>query len=345
MNTTNASSPPIQNDEIDLFELCFTLWKNKWTIVCITLICTLLAVVLALFCIKPTYESKMVITPPYNYQIEALNDGLVLNTKDSLKKISPNEVYETFINSLISTNVQREFFTSYYAQKQKELTQSKSLDLTQENFKKFQKSLFIQKVNKDNNLYSLAFLSHSAETAHLLTLEYMSFANQKALNTTIQNRQAEVNSLLTNTESMLSNLRLTLSSEYSNELNKLQSALAIAESLNLQSPMEQPSELYMQGSKALSGKLSYLEEQKDNYSLNPEYRELTSIINFYKMVKIPTAKEISLYNIDASAMLPEKPIKPNKMLIVVIGFGLGGILAVMFVLIRQSIRNRYPKTK
>lgn len=54
---------------------------------------------------------------------------------------------------------------------------------------------------------------------------------------------------------------------------------------------------------------------------------------------IPLLPTFEIIDIDEKAIRPLSPSKPNKKLIAVIGFLLGGMLAVMFVLLRQAIRN------
>lgn len=343
MNNSNPNTTQ-NNDEIDLFELCITLWKGKWLIIAITSFCTLLAILVAFVLLKPIYQAQITIAPPYTYQINELNEGLILNSNSnsSLDIILPSDVYHNLINMLYSTNIQREFFIQHYIPKQ---TDPNKIKISQENFEQFQKTLSIAQKNKDTDLYTLSLTSHTPHQSYDLIQEFLQFVNNKALDITIKNRIAETNALINNTESQLNNLRLSISSETSNEINRLQSALEIATSLDLEAPMEQPIDLYMQGTKALKGKISYLTENKNNFSLNPQFRELTTIINFYKTAHIPNESSLILYNIDSAAYLPEKPIKPNKKLIVIIGFLLGGMLSILIVLIRQAIRNRYPKDK
>lgn len=56
---------PEQNpkDEIDLFELWGIIWKGKWFIMGITLICTLAAVYISLYVLPVTYQSNAVLQP------------------------------------------------------------------------------------------------------------------------------------------------------------------------------------------------------------------------------------------------------------------------------------------
>ena len=52
----------------------------------------------------------------------------------------------------------------------------------------------------------------------------------------------------------------------------------------------------------------------------------------------------SIVAIDKPPSVPVAPIKPNKKLIVALALVLGGMVAVLFVLIRQAVRNRVPKS-
>ena len=52
---------PVHDDEIDLFELAENLWQQKWMIISITLVVTLIATAVA-FMISPTYKSKAIIS-------------------------------------------------------------------------------------------------------------------------------------------------------------------------------------------------------------------------------------------------------------------------------------------
>ena len=70
---------------------------------------------------------------------------------------------------------------------------------------------------------------------------------------------------------------------------------------------------------------SYLElEQKNNYLAQLEMREM----------------DARLYVMQSKALTPIKPIKPKKLLILVLSGLLGGIFAVFFVLVRSAMRNR-----
>lgn len=70
---------------------------------------------------------------------------------------------------------------------------------------------------------------------------------------------------------------------------------------------------------------TYLElEQKNNYLADLDMREM----------------DAKLYIVQSKALTPIKPIKPKKLLILVLSALLGGMFAVLFVLISSAIKNR-----
>ena len=118
MNTAN-SQPSHNDDEIDLFELVVTLWRSKGVIIAITLLCTILAGLVAFFVIKPTYQAEAMISEPNTYQIAALNRGIILLPEESsndqaVKKLSTEDFIKPLTQSLNSMGVQRQFFTEKY---------------------------------------------------------------------------------------------------------------------------------------------------------------------------------------------------------------------------------------
>lgn len=326
------------NDEIDLFELCLTLWKNKWALITITFLSTTIAAIIAFVITKPSYQSEIKITPPFIYQIDILNNGVMRENKDSnlpvLNPVDTQNIYSTLISKLNSTDLQHHFFEKNYAPKQ-----SKPLEITQVNFANFQKKLAIRLSNKELNHYSISFTTNNPKESYEMTNEFIALANEVAKNIVLKNRQSEINSLMNNLQNAIYGLRTELTASYTNEVENLQNAYKIAEKLNITTPKEVITEPYMQGTEVLANRINFLTKQKNDFSNNAEYNILTANLSIYQNIKLPSIDNFSIYNTDATAMVPEKPIKPNKKLIVLIGFFLGGIFAVMFVLIRQAVRT------
>ena len=100
-NPQNASQNP-HNDEIDLFELIMTLWNNKWTIIGITAVFTVLAIIIALV-MSPVYRTKAVIKPIHQDDLYVLNNLQIYST-------SPEGLFTDVEKELYSYTNQETFF-------------------------------------------------------------------------------------------------------------------------------------------------------------------------------------------------------------------------------------------
>ncbi len=351
-NVPNQYIPP-NNDEIDLFELCITLWKNKWTIICITSLFTVLALVIAFFVMRPVYQSQIKITPPFLYQIDVLNKDTVSTdiassdiTEGHLSPLSTEDLYSLLKNRLESYELQYQFFVDSYIPSQQE-----KITATSDNFQKFQKDvLSISSDQKNSDIYTLSIKSLDSENAQNLITQFLELANQSAKDILIKNKKAALQLSINSKKIAIRELKDNLISEHRNKIIALESSLSIAKKLdiikplNLSNPELSITEPYMEGVEVLSDKIKQLKLEKDNFSLNQKYNELQSELSALNRVIFPKFDSFNTYNIDQEATLPEKPIKPNKKLIVIIGFLLGGIFAVLFVLIRQAIRTRLSQS-
>lgn len=337
MNKTDLSNKPsYHDDEIDLFELIATLWRHKWLIIGITILATLLAGVIAFFVMKPSYQSQATITPPNQYQITALNSGIVLLQADQkVSTISPDQVYNTLIQTLGSTDLQRQFFRDSFLPRHKD---DPKLEDNQQNFKAFQKSLSIQKV-ADNNNRNITFSDETPQEAYELLNEFLQFANNETKTLILDNRKAEIDTMVSNIENTLQGMQIEMDAQAEFELSELKNAYETAMTLEISTPMEKPTELYQQGTHALASKIKFLETQKENYSRNNRYNTLSMMLDSYKAIQLPSADQFSTFTFNALPEVPEIPTKPNKKLIVIIGFLLGGMLGVIIVLLREAIRN------
>ncbi|MDG9729823.1 Wzz/FepE/Etk N-terminal domain-containing protein [Ignatzschineria sp. RMDPL8A] len=353
-NREPTSASPY-SDEIDLFELIADLWKDKWIIISTTLIASIIAVAYALLA-TPIYQSQAEVLPPYVSQITALNKGAInLSDKEedsnALKPISINEAYALFRNTLYSKELNRYFFEHYYLSSLDEKERANSLDSLRASFAK---TLSIKQANSKEtpDRYQVVVTHQNPEIIELWANEYVALAGKWAKERILTDRKAEVNTILQNTELGITTLKQKLELLQKSELDRLKEGLYIAEKLGIESPMMPEGKatkegaayvdqnlLYMRGSKALTAQIEVLEKRGIDVLLLPELRELTVKHEFFKGIKFDEDK-ISLYNLDAPAELPEKPIKPKKKLVVLIGGLVGFMLGGMIALVRIAMRNR-----
>ena len=335
MNNPQHSPNASNNDEIDLFELIITLWRSKWLIIGITLLCTIIAGIIAFFVIKPSYQSTAEITAPQAYQIDILNSGFKFTKDSNFKPITTEDVYKTLSNSLQSTDLQRRFFREVYLPLPKE----KPIENTQANFSNFRKNISIA-MDKDGTAKSITITTHNPKDSLILVDALLTMATETAKETVIKNREASIRLAISSVQNAINATKIEMNAENSFKLSELKNAHKTAEKLNITTPVTDNIELFQQGTLALESQIAFLETQKDNYSRNKDYNNLIAELESYQSLPSITPKDFSVLSITAAPEKAEKPTKPNKKLIIAIGFLLGGMLGVMFVLIRQAIRNR-----
>ena len=98
------SPAPYQNDEIDLFELFESLWKEKVLIVAITLVITFIGGGVA-FSLPPTYQASVHMLPPSLSDVAELAKFDVLKSSQSQ---SQSQAYAQFLQLLKSNQVHKE---------------------------------------------------------------------------------------------------------------------------------------------------------------------------------------------------------------------------------------------
>ena len=94
-------SQKLEDDTIDLYGLCITLWNNKFLVIAVSAISALGSVVYAL--LQPSvYKAEALLLPPKVKDIQSLNVQGVQETSSEI-------VFEAFKKNLISRSLQKKF--------------------------------------------------------------------------------------------------------------------------------------------------------------------------------------------------------------------------------------------
>jgi chain length determinant protein (polysaccharide antigen chain regulator) len=132
-------------------------------------------------------------------------------------------------------------------------------------------------------------------------------------------------------------LRETAQRIREDRIQQLREALKIAEAIGLTSPTINSSAAvditvdtgnkmdYQRGSKALAAEIQTLESRSSDDAFISDLRTLQMRYNFYRKLNIDP-ELISVYRQDGSVEVPGDPIKPKKLLIIVLGLAAGLIL-------------------
>jgi len=140
------------------------------------------------------------------------------------------------------------------------------------------------------------------------------------------------------------------------EITKLKEAFLIAKKLDIIEPRESKDQsvktesrssvvteemryLYSQGTRALNAEVETVEKRKKNLSMVGGLIDIEQELSRLNITSFDASK-VKPVNIDLAAETPESHIKPKRTLIVLLSGVIGGFLGIIFVLIRNAVRNR-----
>ena len=339
------------DDEIDLFELIQSLWKEKVLIVAITAVTTFIGIGYALS-IPSTYEARVEILPPSISDITELNKFDILNSTQTQTQ-TQTQIFTEFLSILKSNQLIKKFLLEEGVMKslfEGETTQQKAIA----KFDKM-KQLVVPKIGPENGA-SLKVQSNDAELA-------AKFANQLvdlAIGLYRTNLLIAFDSVKDQRIKQLNDKKNSLIATYKDRLNqqitKLKEAYLVAQKLEIFEPRESKDQtlktssrssviteelryLYSQGTRALSEEIDIVEKRKKNPSMVGGLIDIEQLLSFLNTTSFDASK-VTPVNIDLAAETPEHRIKPKRTLIVILSVVIGGFLGIIFVLIRNAVRNR-----
>ena len=363
-----------ESDEIDLVELVKNLWKKKLWIILSAFVCTTIAAGYA-FTAKEQWTSKSVVIPP---KVANLGDYLsfrseyasILDIKDfSQDKVSEN-VFNDFKTALFSRSLKEAFFSqskwfNTYADKNANSEEAKHKLLS--NLVDKNLIVTVPDPKKDPNAIGVN-VSFSAETpkeAQDVLSAYIQFVNQWVV---IQNKKdflADISVVRSGLEIQKNKIKQDAENARQIQLENLKTALDIAKSAGIKDY-----------SKSLSGNISLLEVSLGDtrvpstdsklsdgtylFMLGEQY--LQAQVNTLK--NAPLVYPLNYYNIEKQANLlstlekkvekegavsgyyylsePDYPVikdKPNKMLISLIGFILGLLVSILYIVLKNFLND------
>jgi len=337
------------DDEIGLFELFESLWKEKVLIVAITAVITLIGLVYSRS-IPLTYEARVEILPPSISDIAELHKFVILKTSQS---IAQSQILTEFLSILKSNQLSKKFLheegvmKSLFAKEttlqsaMKKIDQMTQLEVPKKGFKN---EVFFKLQFNDadlaakfaNQLVDLAIEQYRMN----LALTFNSEKNQR-----IKQLNDKKSSLIDTNAQLLDQ-----------EITRLEEAFLIAKKLDIIEPLESKDQtvnnkslsrlmteemryLYSKGTRALNAEIETVRQRKNNLAM---VRGLIDIDQELSLINNTSfnASKVTPITIDLAATTPERHIKPKRTLIVLLSGVIGGVLAIIYVLIRIAVRNR-----
>ncbi|CAH0208634.1 LPS O-antigen chain length determinant protein WzzB [Pseudomonas brassicacearum] len=325
-----------RDDEIDLIELVRGLWAQKWLILGMTLLVTVGAGLYA-FLSKPVYEAKLFIMPPTQNDIAELNYGR--GKSSELDVYSIDHVYEVFARNLQAESLRQKFFNEVYLPSLSESQREGALDQV---YLRFSRELVIKPPGKDSpDRYLVAVNNEDPVRAKEWAKTYVKLASEAAESELIKNVKTEASVRARNLGQRIISLRENAQRIREDRVQQLREALNIAQAIGLATPslnstitVDTGNKLdYQRGSKALAAEVDALQARSSDDAFIPDLRSLQMRYYFYSKLNIDP-ESISVYRQDGTVELPESPIKPKKMLILLLGVITGILLGCFVALLR-----------
>jgi chain length determinant protein (polysaccharide antigen chain regulator) len=335
-------------NEVDLFEFLKGIWEQRWLIAVVTALTLSVAIAYALIS-APVYEARAYVLPPTQNDIEDFNLGR--SESSDLKPYSVKNVYNTFINNLQSESLRRNFFNEIYLPSLSDSDRQKSQDSL---YRQFLKDIsIVQPVKEFPDRFAIYALSDKSEVSVEWLRSYLEKASAATKKELIKNYSKEVEMRARNIAVQIQMLRDNAASKRKDTVLQLREAERVASAIGLENHQiisggvtgemtgsVDPRLIYLRGTKALAAEERTLQARESDDPFIGDLRRLQGQYDFYKSLKVK-AEEIAVYRLDGVIQPPDSPIKPKKVLIVVLGLVLGVGLGVVLGLIRQFwIRNR-----
>src|SRR5699024_1552538 len=263
-------------------------------------------------------------------------------------------VYEVFLRHLNSGTNKRAFFEEVYAPREKlELDALEQKEYESE-FQRFLNRLTIVSPGRNDriNYYQIIFNYSDPELASRWVNAYLKLAADKSLAEVVSNINAELSARIQTLSLQKNTLIQGAKQARKDTIAQLEEALFIAESVGITEPLvlvgrEQNAErgvafheqsmLYLRGSHALEAELSVLKERTNIEPFVDGLREIEAELDYLKQLK-PSADGVAAYTLDEAANVPQTPIKPKKLLVLLVSAMLGGLVGVGGVLLMNAIK-------
>jgi len=345
-------------EEINLLDIWRVLVRQKWLILGIIVLCTMLSVGLALK-LPREYRAKVIMLPPLPETVEKLN---VPNIDDSGElyffEVKSQELYNDLIENLQSSRLQRQFFDENNLVRF--LSEDKDNLPPEVIFEDMFREKFavsgMEKRGGKREFVTITLDGKNPEQIANWLNSFVSLADKEAIMEQTRSFLMKVQRTKDSVSQRIESLRYIGQARRLDIIAQLEEAVIIAKKLgwvegpeNLGALYEQVKEngpnmsfslqempLYWRGSKALQAEINVLKQRQNDDPFIPGLRDLQERCNFLSSLK-QNADNVHAMRIDRPATADKRPIKPNKKLIVVLGFVFGLLFSVFTAFIRNMI--------
>ncbi|CAH1528241.1 hypothetical protein THOG05_10297 [Vibrio rotiferianus] len=340
------------NDEVDLSELFKVLWKGRLAIIASTVICTVVAVFYA-FNVQEWWTASVKYIEPSATDNQVVKYELLkyepLMARDLGKYITSGQMLKSFNQLVRQSDVKKSFIKQdpdflHYLKSQSidiDTLQGKTavkqwadrITFTSPNPKKSEETEFQLKLTARSSSESYEMLERYVHYVNSLLKTQL---EQQILNDLISRANQLEQSVELKTHRALADLAI--------KLEQYKVALAIANGANIENPIENfniGSQFRADlGSKAIFSALKELGQVKDVTVLDPSIERDRYDYTLLKKNEFNLPQETKFVSFTSSLEMPLTRDKPKRALIITLGFLLGGMMGIIFVLARHTLFAR-----
>lgn len=357
--------------DIDSRDILIALWKGKFIIAAVTVVCTAIAVVYALTA-KQVWITQSVITHPQVSDFSAYrqmvsdyqpifdvyqDDGTVLVSDKLDDIVLPKTLFDVFIQQFESRANKRAYIANN-VEFQRELIQFKedAQGSTERDVREQEARLYgewyaklaavpIKLADQEVNQYTLQGQLSTADDSYIFLTGYIDFVAEKSRSIAVANFSSVVSSKRSEITQQQALFTDQARSRLLNERAQAQYALEIAQAAGLDKPQQNLNgeELFAIniGADALAAKVKVLNGLTELSIIEPRLHQLSAKFDLLNNLTINPNVSFNTFQFVES---PEKPVSrtsPKRPLIAIFGAVLGGIFGAIIVLIRAFS----PKTE
>lgn len=347
-----------RSDEVDLIAILETLYKNKKSIVSITVAAALLGTLVS-FIIPRPWTSQSIVTPAENVQWQVLNEKLTdVVALDITPGIEQDSIFNLFIKKIKSHDEFGKYLltTDYIKNKiaQKKLSNSD----VQKLIAQMSNNMSAQDNTADKNSeklpfssWTLKFSAETAEDARELLQGYISYISDIVVKETIESLQLKIKNSSEVEKKKLELDRIKLKNVLETKIQRLNYSLDIANAAGIKHPVysngqtinDDPDFSISLGANGIAKKLQIQKSITDLASIDHEILNRTFHIRELDELNVnDIAFQPFMYQ--ATPSIPVSPDGPKKSLIIVLATMLGGFVSCGVVLLRHALLSRQKNT-
>ncbi|BDU35537.1 LPS O-antigen chain length determinant protein WzzB [Vibrio nigripulchritudo] len=350
-----------QNDEIDLRELCQSIWAGKWVVLISTACVAVVALMYALFA-QEWWTSKAKVALPQLYNLAEYEkqvrqfqpifdiyqeDGTVLVSEKLDTLTDPEILFAQFIQAFNSSNNKKLFLSSNpeFVEYLKPYDEEEDKEFLERFYSQWFENISVVKESKkdDEYVYELSFTAKTREGSAINLRDYVRFIKSKTHESALRNLQSIVDAKQDELDLQKRILVAQAESILAIEIESAEYALRMAVAANVTSPIQTNSDRERfridLGVKALKEKVEVLRSIKNLGVIEPRLQQVQAKLDLLGKLKINNDIQFDNFRLLDDITKPNSRDKPKRTLIVLLGIILGMFLGIGIVLIRTAFKQ------